>query len=458
MKLKALNILISLFITTCAITACMDTDEMDYELNPNASITAFAIKDSIITYYQTEVNGVDTTLSKVVVGTNYPFVINQSEGLIYNPDSLPVGTDVSKVVVNITADTDGVFIVAETDTLWKTTDSLNFTKPVLFKVMAQTGAYGRTYTAKINIHQQEPEEMSWQKVESNFSTDIQAQKAVYANNHIHVFANLENQVALTTSADGKEWSALTDIDIPVKADYASAMAWNNQLYILAENELYTSTNGINWNKVETTQTISRLLANVDGAENKKLIGADIENYYIESTDGINWTRHELLPDNFPISQTNFASYPLNTNPNISRITVIGNSEVKTDTTTCVWTQLNTENFWTELEPIHSVYTCPKLENASLIAYNNSLYTFGGPGQHNGKIEAFSSFYQSEDNGISWDAVRRNLEFPEEFKSLYEDGDGNYSCIVDNDNFIWIMWSKSGEVWRGRINKLGFEKQ
>lgn len=458
MKLKALNILISLFITACAITSCMDTEGMDYELNPNASITAFAIKDSIITQYQTELDGVDTTLTKIVVGANYPFIINQSEGLIYNPDSLPVGTDVSKVVVSITADTDGIYIAADTDSIWSEKDSLNFAQPILFKVMAQTGAYGRTYTAKINVHQQEPEQLSWQKIDSNFSSDIQAQKAVYANNQIYVFANLENQVALTTSTDGKEWSTLTNIDIPVKADYTSAMAWNNQLYILAENELYTSTNGINWNKVETTQTIARLLANIDGEENKKLIASDLENYYIESADGINWIRHELLPDNFPVSQTTFVSYPLNTNPNINRVIVIGDNEVKTDTISSVWTQLNTENSWTELEPSHIVYTCPKLENASLIAYNNSLYTFGGPGQHNGQLEAFCQFYQSEDNGISWDAVRRNLEFPEEFKNLYENGDGNYSCIVDKDNFIWIMWSNSGEVWRGRINKLGFERQ
>lgn len=457
MKLKALNILISLFITTCAITACMDTDEMDYEMSSNSSITAFAIKDSIITYYQTEVNGVDTTLSKTIAGTDYPFVISHSEGLIYNPDSLPVGTDVSKVVVSITADTDGIFIAAETDSLWDSKDSLNFTKPIVFKVMAQTGVYGRTYTAKVNVHQQEPEQFSWTKIESNFSPDIQAQKAVYANDNIYVFANLEDHVAMTSSTDGKEWSALTNIDIPVKADYSSAMAWNNQLYILAENELYTSTNGINWNKVETTQTIARLLANVDGEGCKKLMAADLENYYMESTDGINWVRHELLPENFPVTQTNFTSYPLETNPNINRVIVTGN-DVKTDTISYVWAQLDTENSWTELEPSHSVYTCPKLENASLIAYNNSLYTFGGPGQHNGSIEAFSSFYQSEDNGISWDAVRRNLEFPEEFNSLYENGNGNYSCIVDKDKFIWIMWSKSGEVWRGRINKFGFEKQ
>ena len=49
-------------------------------------------------------------------------------------------------------------------------------------------------------------------------------------------------------------------------------------------------------------------------------------------------------------------------------------------------------------------------------------------------------------------------FPEIFSTLYEQANGNYSYIVDDQHFIWIMWSQTGEVWRGRVNKLGFEKQ
>ena len=33
-----------------------------------------------------------------------------------------------------------------------------------------------------------------------------------------------------------------------------------------------------------------------------------------------------------------------------------------------------------------------------------------------------------------------------------------SYIIDEEQFLWIIWSQTGEVWRGRINKLGFEKQ
>ena len=66
---------------------------------------------------------------------NTLFAIDQGTRHIYNVDSLPVGTDISKVVVSITSDGIGVFIVAEDkDSLWNETDSLNFEKPIQFKV------------------------------------------------------------------------------------------------------------------------------------------------------------------------------------------------------------------------------------------------------------------------------------------------------------------------------------
>ena len=458
MKLRVLNIIVSLFIAACTITSCLDSDVVEYEFSSNASITAFSITDSIVTYYPAVVNGKDTTLSTGVVGSNYPFIINQNEGLIYNPDSLPVGTDISKVVVGITADTQGIYIVAETDSLWEETDSLNFEKPIQFKVLSEIGSYGRTYTAKINVHQQEPDSLSWTKMDSNFSKTIQKQKAVYANNCIYVFAEGNGQVIMTESTDGKNWSEPASIDIPTKADYSSVMVWGNQFYILADNELYISTNGFQWNKVESTQKIARLLANIHTEYNHKIIGIDSENYYIESENGVVWNRYETMPAEFPTSQTSFVSHVLDTNEKLGKILLIGDNGIETDTITSVWTMLNTETSWIELMIENPNYACPKLENSQLIQYNDQLYMFGGPGQHNGELQAFERIYASKDNGISWEDITEKIMFPQEFNTLYEEAKGNYSCVVDDQQFIWIMWSQTGEVWRGRINKLGFKRQ
>jgi hypothetical protein len=172
-------------------------------------------------------------------------------------------------------------VAADTDSLWEATDSLDFRRPIQFKVLAETGVFGRTYEARINVHQQDPDSLVWRKMTNAFAPNIQTLKAVCTDSHIYIFAEQQSQIAMTSSKinDGKTWTQLATIDIPVKADYSSVMEWNNTLYILADNHLYTSSNGLNWTKAETEQTFSKLLANSEN--NNKIIGIDTENHIFQ---------------------------------------------------------------------------------------------------------------------------------------------------------------------------------
>lgn len=453
MKLRVLNIIACLFVSACVITSCL-SDDIVYETDYNASITTFSF-DSIVTYYPSVTEeGKDTTLSTYVLGSNYPFVIDQIKRRIYNADSLPKGTDVSKVVVNIGSDGYYIFVEAgENDSIWESTDSLDFTQPIRFKVLSAMNTFGDEYTAEIYVHQQDPDIMSWTKLTSNLSTELGAQKAVYSNNSIFVFSDSETQISVTSTQDGKEWTPLQAIDLPIKADYTTAIAWNEKIYILADKTLYTSENGINWTKVETDQTFSTLIA----SSKDKIIGANTDNYYIESFNATNWELHKILPTNFPKTPYTFASYKLSTNASMERIVLMGNNPVESDTTNIVWGQIDNEHEWAAMTYENNKALCPKFKNPTIIHYDNKLYAFGGPAIDGTELQAFEQFYSSKDNGISWEPVTKNLLFPEEFKTVYEQAEGNYSCVVDKDNFIWIIWSKTGEVWRGRINKLGFKQ-
>lgn len=458
MKLRILNIITCLFIVIFTATSCLDSDEEIREFNPNASIISFSI-NNIETKYKATVNGKDTTLIATVYGSNYPFIIDQAQGLIYNVDSLPYGTNVSKVVVNINAD-GYVFIAAETDSIWEETDSLNYENPIQFKVMAYDGSFGRTYTSKVNVHKQDPEKMTWNKYQSNFSTEIQEQKAVFYKNQIFVFAKQENQIAVTTAyaSNGNVWEPLQTIDIPEKADYSSVIVWGDFLYILAESQLYQSDNGIHWTKVQTEQKLNSLIAGIHSDTDKKLIGVTIDNLYTESVDGSNWTSFAPIPSTFPTNSYYYATYPLKTNENINRIVVMGQNQLVADTTNVIWSQLASEHEWFPLTMEDNPNSCPNLRNASMIFYNDQLYVFGGPGKNGGSAKAFDYFYSSKDNGIGWEKVIKGATFPEEFNNLYAQSSGCYSCTIDNENYLWIMWGKTGDVWRGRINKLGFINQ
>lgn len=82
----------------------------------------------------------------------------------------------------------------------------------------------------------------------------------------------------------------------------------------------------------------------------------------------------------------------------------------------------------------------------------------------GTIKPFEALYCSIDNGLSWTKETRNIIFPQKvsdsnpnlkpFTQYYTEGEGTYSCAVDEDSFIWIIW-EDGSICRGRINRLGF---
>ena len=248
------------------------------------------------------------------------------------------------------------------------------------------------------------------------------------------------------------------IDIPVKADYTSVIVWRDTLYILANNELYQSSNGLNWTKTATEQKLNSIIACIDIEDEQKLFGITTDNIYTESTDGIVWENHAAISEDFPQAIYHYASYSLNTNKNIHRTVVMGQNNLISDTVNVVWSKLSDEHEWTELTMDENPNYCPNLRNSSMIYYNDQLYVFGGPGKSGSSAKAFDYFYTSKDNGIGWSKVTEKMAFPEEFNKLYSSSNGNYSFIVDDKQFIWIMWGSTGEVWKGRINKLGFVNQ
>ena len=462
MKIKTLAVFCSLIITAIATTSCLNKDEETIELSPNASITAFSINDIETKYTSKTSSGKDTTITVTVTGSEYPFVIDQNRRLIYNVDSLPVGTDVSRVVVNITSDSNYIIIVnqkeSNKDSLWVSTDSINFESPIQMKVLALNNTLGHAYTTQINVHKQVPDSLTWSKLGSNIvATNAQKQKSVFFKNNILVACNIADKAMMTSTSmtDGKSWTTPTEIPL-TGVDISSLMVWGEKLYILASNTLYVSNDGNTWQAVSGAPLLKALVANYyESASVASLSAISTNNKFVDTPDGVTWTEGNEVSANFPTENLSYAAITSTHNSSIYRKLVMGNNSATNDSVNNAWGKLSTENSWVEYTYNNNGYYCPNLENITMIHYNDALYAFGGKSQ-NGTKKPFSNFYISNNNGANWKSISSLVKFPTSFATLYQNAGGHYSCTVDSNNFIWIIFSNSNEVWKGRINKLGFK--
>lgn len=483
MKIKFLQLIAAFVATSFVATSCLGTNEVKIEYGAESSITSFSVGTLNITRVGKDMNGNDSIYNDTINCSKYPFTIDQINRTIENKDSLPVGTDATKVPLSIEADTyyvlyeklsDGEF----KDTLWTSADSLDFTKPykghaddmgVRFKVMAPDGVMGNPYTVKVNVHKQVPDKLIWNSLSASFAGGaISNQKAIYHNKRIYVFGNQNGKCVMTsiTAENGRigSWSSPIALD---GTDPISATLWNEQFYILKGNELCKIKED---GTLEPVTTNLQLKALISGAYTGKLYAVDINNKFIASADGMQWNTEEgevLIPSSRIYSFTH--TYEHNTN--ITGVTFIGNNleTSANDSTAIVYGRLTDEKEWTPYE--QGINGCPNFENMAVVNYDDRLLAFGGNVIKGGKetIAPFSAFYQSIDNGNTWQCVTSALAFPKEnaekgiktFATKYTDSHKNYSCVTGekdkSNNFIWIIW-EDGSIERGLINRLHFQSK
>ena len=88
------------------------------------------------------------------------------------------------------------------------------------------------------------------------------------------------------------------------------------------------------------------------------------------------------------------------------------------------------------------YALQKLSNLSVIQYADVLVAFGGK---------YDKIYASADNGITW-KENDKFKMPTGFSA------DAASIVTDDKGYVWIVCTGSGQVWKGRINQLGWENK
>lgn len=470
MKIKFLPLIAVLFAATSIMTSCLDNDVEQITYTSETSITGFSLGTLNIDRIGKDKNGLDSHYVDTLDCSNYPFTIDQINRIITNKDSLPVGTYIDKVITNITYDAGMLGYTpkgSDHDTIWTSTDSIDFTDPVEFKVYAYSGVEGKPYKVTINVHKQEPDTISWKKFDTQLQLfnagSLSEQKAVYANGKVYVFGKNGNGTHIEYSDVANDnpspWVPVTD-NIPSNIDTYSATAWAGNIYFLArgtnDKQLYKL--NVTTDKIEPvgTETFEMLIGGNDIKSELYVVKDGESGIYKESP----WTKDTDPFTQFKAGQpffsnTTTASYNSNITTTVALCYNQGNTA--NDTTALVFNRMSSDNKWEERM---QNLPLPNLENVTMIYYDGKLYAFGGGYK---EIKPFSQFYCSTDNGLCWRPVTECMAFPAEFSELYTTTHhGNYSCAVtpklesetSRGNFIWIVW-EDGSICRGRINRLGF---
>lgn len=155
-------------VLTCVVlyTSCMSNDDnSSATVYDDMAITGFRLT-SINRLIQTKTNAGKDTAYKKALANPAVFTINQETYEIYNVDSLPYGCDTKHVLATITSKNNGQIMiksfVGDTLSFYRSTDSIDFSKPRVLEVYTSDLKDHRSYTVELNVRQYDNSTVLWE--------------------------------------------------------------------------------------------------------------------------------------------------------------------------------------------------------------------------------------------------------------------------------------------------------
>jgi len=204
-----------------------------------------------------------TSNAKVLKGLDSVyFSIDLNKAVIYNADSLPKGTDVSKLVPKISYSqyitsaiiemTGGEVRSGSVDYRRQPGDSIDFTGRVVLTLTSSSGN-SRSYELKVNVHEMEPDSLFWDrtavaKLPSRLPSP-RAQRTVQTPSQVLTMleeADGSFTLASTTNPETDGWQH-AELSLPFVPRIRTFTATDDALYMLdTRGTLYSSTDGRAW--------------------------------------------------------------------------------------------------------------------------------------------------------------------------------------------------------------------
>lgn len=223
--------------------------EPDYESAISVAVTKFSLSPNA---------RVMTNLDSVY------FSIDLERGIIFNADSLPMGTNISKLVPVITYPSTVTSAIIEMkggslrtgtiDYVKSPTDTVDFTGDVTLTLATSDNLLSRSYIIKVNVHKSVPDSLMWDKNAisplPSRKPSPRGQKSVVCNNKvICMIEESDNSLTLSSNANPSKNNWMRTLIVPGFSPRIRTLTSNgSSLFILSENGslMISSDDGENW--------------------------------------------------------------------------------------------------------------------------------------------------------------------------------------------------------------------
>lgn len=454
-----------LLAATFVFTSCMDEDEDDFTLYDNTAITAFSITSANIYTHTTSSTGEDSVVMvNSTAVSNIPFSIDHVKGEIYNPDSLPKGTDASKLLCSWSAKNNGMVFIENMagDSLkyLETTDSMDFSLPRTVQVYSSDYSRMRKYKVTVNVHKEEADSFRWNRLaDSPEIAALQGIRAMMLGTRMLAIGSEDGNTAIYHTADGNSWTrsaAVLGADV-----YNNVVTRNDTLFVFDGGMVRYSLDGETFGDVAAAPAQARLV----GGSTTEMYALGTQGIMVSADGGRTWAADDTDSDAamLPAQDISYCCSAFGYNDSTDYVMLVGNRDAAAypdDGNAVVWRKIveysaeSHRNKWIYMTMDDSDrYRLPRMAGLTVTAYGNSRLALGLQGIGACDAEPLACIYESRDGGITW-KENKVYALPDEF----DRGASSVATLTDGDNNLWIVCGGSGQVWRGQLNGLGWQKE
>lgn len=435
--------LVVMALTVVTLSSCLKDDEnVSYTTYDDTAITAFMVPKLNKYVHTTTKDGKrDSVYKSTFVATGYAFTIDQQKGLIYNTDSLPYGTDITRVVCSMTALNGGTIALAyksragrDSLVYYVNTDSIDFARLAGARVYSSKGDTYRSYTIRLNVHQQQGNEFSWSPATVSPLAQVAGRKLVACGEDLYLLGEEGGHTAVFRRT-GTTFEKL-GADLGAGA-YLNATALDGTLYVLDGGQLKTSADGRSWTAAAPAPAITRLI----GAGTRKLYALSADGIVASADKGATWTPESLDDEASRLPDTDLSLVRLAT------------ADTHTETLLLVGTRDGQTQIWSKVEDAtsaspapwtyypadsYNAHTLPALPHLQVIAYDDALLATGG---------SLSTFYVSRDQGLTW--------FADDTYRFAAASEAAFALAADSSNVIYLTLAGDSQVWHARLARTAW---